>query len=241
MKTYVVRSLLALSACALVASAALAREPTQAQRTALAAAGAEIAASGYSAPRLLTLGRAQLAAGETGAAIASFERGRLLAPRSEPLRDALSEARAVAGVAAPPQGLVQRLTAWLSLREWSLIALVTACTATLSLLGLALARRRALWAAAFGATLVALGFAGVGALTAREALSRAVVVRPDASLQRSPIPSAERLRPVSEGELVTLTRQQHAGFVYVELAGGDQGWLDRSTVAPIAAPPARGS
>jgi hypothetical protein len=240
MKT-LVRTLLALCALSLVASAAAAREPGQAQNDALGSARAEIAALGYSAPRLLELGRAQLAAGETGAAIASFERGRLLAPRSEPLSEALSQARTLAGVSAPAPGLAQRLTAWLSLREWSLLALGAACSTALSLIALVLSRRRAAWAAAFGASLVALGLSGGGALCVREALARAVVVRADAALQRSPFASAEHLRPIPEGELVTLTPQRHAGYVYVELPGGDQGWLAHSALTPLAAPPPNGS
>jgi hypothetical protein len=201
-----------------------------------AGATAPDAHRGYSPSGLLALGHAQQEVGQVGAAIASFERGRLLAPRDPELREALARARADSGAQALPESPSVQLARTLSLREWSALVLGSAvATALLALAVAAFPRKRAL-AALLVAGLAAGGIALAGYVLARESLTRAIVLDPGTSLRRSPFATAKALQELGPGVEVELAAERHAGFLYVTSPTGEQGWLAAEAVAPLAAP-----
>jgi hypothetical protein len=198
---------------------------------------AEIVARGFSAPRLLALGSAQREVGALGPAIASFERGLLVAPRHERLAHALAEARAEAGLGLRAEPPLERLAHRLSMREWTALALAGALASAL-LLGAAavVSSRRRTFAALFGATLVLVA-ASVGGLRLVERdLQRAIVLERGAELKQSPFPAARGVRALAAGESVTLTSERHEAYVHVIHASGAHGWIRRNSLAAIAAP-----
>ena len=208
---------------------------------ATAAIARSIAQHGYSAPRLLDLGRAQLAAGAVGPAIVSFERGLLLAPRHSALRDELQRARDRAEVAVPSPTRLEQLAGALSLHEWSLCVFAAALLCSLLLLAVGSARKHGrAWGASL-ATVLLLGAASLGgyAIQARE-LTRGIVVSDTASLQLSPFSTAESVLPLRAGESVQLRAERRDGFVRVVHPSGAQGWVEVGALAPIAAPASAG-
>lgn len=184
---------------------------------------------------LLALGRAQREAGELGAAIATFERGRLLAPRDAALRSALREARSQAGAPSLPEPAMERAAGVLSLREWSDLTLSSTIAISALAVALAASRRRHVLAALLGAALVLGAVALTGYALAQRELSHAIVLDPGSVLRRAPSARAETTEPLVAGSEVELEGQRRAGFVYITSPTGQQGWLPADAVAPLAA------
>lgn len=197
---------------------------------------AEISARGFSAPRLLALGSAQRQVGALGPAIASFERGLLLAPRDGRLAQALAEARAEAGLAPRSEPPLERLAHRLSVREWTILALAGALASALLLLAaVVVPSRRRTFAALLGAALVLVA-AGVGGLRLVERdLQRAVVLENGTELKQSPFSGARGVLALAAGESVTLTAERHGAYVHVIHPSGAHGWIGRDSLAAIAA------
>lgn len=201
-------------------------------------AGAEqaIAAEGYSASRLLALGRAQAQAGQLGPAIVSFERGLVLAPRNTDLRSELARAEQAAGLAQGAQARPTRALHMLSFREWTFAACIGALVFSLGMIAFVFTSRlRALSGAivALGALVCALGV--VGSVSLRSELSRAFVLAPDGALLQSPFATASVVAHVQPGAAVDV-RERHGDYAYVESEHGVRGWIKRSDVTPLLAP-----
>lgn len=201
-------------------------------------------AHGYSANLLYDLGTAQLAANETGPAIVSLERARLLAPRDKGIRELLGAARDQAGIAPPPKVWHAPVTSWLSPREWGFLGLGALA---LFALGLVLFSR---WPGRRGLSVVALGASlviGAVGLTASRLAGgnpkRAIVLTDGAIARQSPFDAAAPRFSLPEGESVTLEKHQGT-YAYVRNRTGDHGWLPANSLALVASPvrkPAAGS
>jgi hypothetical protein len=190
---------------------------------------------GYAPSRLLTLGRVQLEQGQLGPAIVSFERGRLLAPRDPALREALTAARARAGLSIPaPDTWLERITQHVSLREWSLSAWASCVALSLTLLGLTLVKRRKhLFVAATLASTLALALTGGAVYATRQQLDTAYVLHEASVLRQSPFATAHVLEQLRPGEAVE-PQTQHADYVYVVSERGHSGWILKQELAQLA-------
>ena len=195
----------------------------------------DIAADGFSASRLLALGRAQLDAGRLGPAIVSFERGLVLAPRDEQLRVSLEQTRSAAGVQAPPRAWPERMAHQLSLREWAYAAFGATMLLALALVGLATGSR---WRRSFAAVLAGSGLlgavAGAGVAITSSGLERAYVLSNDSAVRQSPFSSARTIASLRAGESVWQI-EQHGGFAYIETGDGVSGWMARDDIRQLAA------
>ena len=194
-----------------------------------------VRSKGYSPARLLALGQAQLAQGQLGPAIVSFERGLVLAPRDAALRDALTKARTRAGLAEPAEvsalsGLVQHV----SLREWSYAASGCSVALGVTLLALTLAKRRRRLFAAFALTsALALAVTAGATHVARQRLSTAFALQAGTVLRQSPFATATELGKLRPGEAL-LPKHEHGDFVYVESERGQSGWVRRPELTQLA-------
>lgn len=213
-------------------------EATAPSSAALEAVRASIAESGYSAPRLLALGRAQREAGQLGAAIASFERGRLLEPRDVELYEALDAARAEAGVPAAAESRWSRAAKQVSLREWAYLGLACAFASALLLIGIGISQRqrRRLIGVLAGVLLLG-GLSVVGFTHVRGELARAIVLVDGTAVRLSPFAKAATMTELRAGEALGLTTDRHEGFLLVEHASGVRGWVAADAIAPLGAAP----
>jgi hypothetical protein len=193
----------------------------------------KLEAYGYTHGRLLELGRAQEREGKLGAAIASFERGLLLAPRDHELKEALSEARAEAGVAQERLSLLERCIFAASSREWAFAGLCGAILLALGTLAWAAdkrARRGAQGAAALGAIVLACA---AGAYHTRAShLTVAFAGRKSVAARLSPFATAEPAFTLTAGQAVE-PAQKHGEYVHVTNEEGRGGWVKASELIPL--------
>jgi hypothetical protein len=219
------------------AAAASASPPPPDATQQIAGAQRAISTHGYSAARLLMLGRIQLEHGQLGPAIASFEQGLLLAPRATALRDALSQARERAGLpAAEYRSPLSRLAHVLSIREWAFGAFASALLASLALVGWSLLpTRRGWWIGTLAFALCSGACTLSGVMLTRADLQRAYVLQDGSAVRQSPFAAATALTNLHAGESVEQL-EPHAGYVYVETEQGIHGWMARDALAPLAAP-----
>jgi tetratricopeptide (TPR) repeat protein len=195
---------------------------------------------GVSASLYYDLGAAQLAAGEIGPAVLSFERAHWLAPSDAGVASALRAAREKANLAAIDTPWWRPLRDVASPDGWALVAwlaLAFGCAgASLALLppallGSAPRARRALHGAAFagvGAFLVAaLACASLAAET-----SRGIAIGSDLALRIAPFAEAESRGSVLTGEAVRL-EERHGDFVRVRADGGRAGWVPMRSVGAV--------
>jgi hypothetical protein len=227
----------ALSLTSLSAGASLPAEPSSPSAAAITQAERAIAQHGYSGERLLALGRAQLEAGRIGPAVASFQRGLVLEPRSPELRDALAKTQAEAGIARQEQTLPERFVYALSLREWANLGLLALLVLSMTVLARAFTKLakgpiRAVTALALAAFAASAGAFMIG----ERELTRSATLQNSAIARQSPFADAEATFTLRAGESVRML-QRHGNYTYVQREPGAAGWVANRTLIPLAADP----
>lgn len=191
--------------------------------------------SGVSASLYYDLGAVQLASGQIGPAILSFERARWLAPRDAGIAAALAAARSGAGLPAHEDPLWRRARSVASPDAWTLAAGATLLVACLSGSVLLVAgggdRRRALrWVS--GTSAAAFVVASMACSSLALEAGRAVVVAPQVTLRVAPFAGSDARAAVGAGEIVEI-EAHHGEFVRVRAADGREGWAPAPDVAAV--------
>jgi tetratricopeptide (TPR) repeat protein len=174
------------------------------------------------------LGTASFAAGDTGRAVAGWERALRLEPRASDVRERLDVAGpgTIAGLAGVPS---------LSPAPLAVVALLLWAAAWLALAWLIFRRARgahiALAFTARGAA-VALG-AAVATLDARLAAHDLVVGARETRLRILPALASESQATLHAGDLARITDRE-GPWLRISLVGGRSGWTDSASVYPIA-------
>jgi hypothetical protein len=229
--------IISLIGSALCSSVAFAHEapPVTDSSGPITSEAAAITAHGFSPSRLLALGRAQLDDGKVGPAIASLERGLVLAPRNARLRAALAQARERAGLPATKhESMLSHVAHQLSLREWAYAAFASILFASVALIAWSLTSRRHWFAGLFALAGLAASVTLTGVVITRTDLQRAYVLQDGSAVRQSPFATATALTRLHAGESVE-TLEPHADYVYVETEEGLFGWMARDVLAPLAA------
>jgi tetratricopeptide (TPR) repeat protein len=187
-------------------------------------------AHGWAPGTLLDLGNAYASSGDVGHAILAYERARVLAPSDADIAANLAQARAEAGVTAPPRHAIDDQLAVLTSDDWTWLAVaggVLMC-AGLVALGWSLGRRtpRAMIVAGAVATLAC----SLAAARTAPSADRAIVVA-KAQARLAPVATADPVFSAPAGEAVAI-EQHHGDFVYVR-DGDRSGWLPRTSVEPV--------
>ncbi|HEX3904545.1 MAG TPA: hypothetical protein VH853_17040 [Polyangia bacterium] len=173
-----------------------------------------------------------LASGHPGRAILDYERARLLAPRSEVVRDGLARARAEVNLPSREPRMAGTTAQLLRTDQWGWVALVGLGLGAAGLIASVwsfLARWGLAILLVLGGALACLGFWGVVKVSPSPNL--AVVVAQDAVARVAPSAAAETSFMPPEGSLVTIERTQ--GDYSLVTAAGRQGWVRRTGVETI--------
>jgi hypothetical protein len=182
------------------------------------------------ARNLVNQGQADLARGDRARAILTFERARLLAPRSDVVRGALAAAGA-----RDPAPSIDRVVSWISPREWFSLTVVFGWVAGMSL-AVAIARERRsspVRRLALGSGMAfVLSMAGLldSSLVSR---ALAVVTGPTGMLV-APYDAAGASADLQPGAVVVMGAR-YGGFVQVRGPADARGWVSSSVVEPVVA------
>ena len=193
----------------------------------------------YSVDLLYNLGNSYARAGKPGMAVLNYERARLLAPGDPDIEANLRFVRNAARLPAEPIGRLQRAAVFFnpSTVAWAEVIGVL-------LIGIALlagrwpagrwpAGRRRWWRrSALFVGLVPIVVTVCNGVLVWPLMHDAVVVADAAPARASPVPMADQLFTLSEGETVHLTAE-HEGFVLIRTPRGQAGWVSRTSVAPV--------
>jgi len=197
-----------------------------------AGAGASASSTGYDAAQLYNLGNAYARAGQSGLAVLSYERARLLAPTDEDIEINLRRAREAAHVSPEPRGSLELL------KLPSPLGVAAVGLAGLLLVGasaIAWRRRRKrprllAVGAVVGAVLIASTASNAWLVWPK--LHSAVVIAANAPVRAAPAPLGDALFALPEAETVDITAE-HEDFVLIKTLQGRTGWLPRAAVALI--------
>lgn len=178
---------------------------------------------------LVARGQTKLAAGDRGAGVLDLERARVLAPRAGFVRSALRSA----GVSDPGSPVAQAL-AFVTSREWAMLATMLGWLAGLAFAVAILAKRsRATWKVALASTTAF--FAAMLGVAQTSHTATAVVVTPDARALVAPYGEAAAAGPLPAG-LVVVRGSEHGNFVRVRSDRGVVGWTPADNLEPVARP-----
>jgi hypothetical protein len=194
----------------------------------------------YSVATLFNQANAYARDGKIGMAVLDYERARLLAPADGDIATNLRILRQKNNLPEDPESdlatvfaLDPTVVAWLGCAGLLLIGIAVT-------VGLLQRKRRLLWSAmaACGVLMVLLEAGNAAQVWPR--LHDAVVIADDVPARLSPVSVGEPRFQLHEGERVRL-RGGHAGFLLVERASGDVGWVASDGVEAILPSPAHGN
>ncbi|MCC6640726.1 MAG: hypothetical protein IT386_06130 [Deltaproteobacteria bacterium] len=199
------------------------------------------ARQGASASLYYDLGAAQLASGDIGPAVLSFERARWLAPRDAGIESALATARERAGLTAHAVPWWLRARSLASFDEWALAAALLLFIVCGGLAAHVLAFRAFREGSRAARTLRVLTLASGAALVASviacatlvSDASRAVVIAPGVALRVAPFDGAATRAALGPGEVVRLG-DRHGEFVRADAGPGRRGWVAQREVGLVA-------
>jgi hypothetical protein len=201
----------------------------------MAARGAELPA-GYDAGQLYNLGNAYARAGQSGLAVLSYERARLLSPTDADIEANLRRVREAAHVSAETRSNLE----FLRLPSSFLVAGLILAGLTLGAASGLAWRRKIMpqrWLAAGALTGASMmGLAAGNALLVWPKLHSAVIIAAQTPVRAAPVPLGDALFVLAEAETVKITAE-HADFVLVSTALGRTGWVAQAAVAPIVPRP----
>jgi hypothetical protein len=188
----------------------------------------ELADESAQAQSFVAQGRSELQQGQRATAIVSFERAKLLAPRADFVRSALSDAN-VRAVETPTTHAVN----WIAPREWSFLLVTFGWVAGLSLV-FAIARPqngRVARGLALGAGMFfALGAAGVVESTISTRALR--VVSNATGVLVAPYRGAGATADLQSGVVVT-AGSRYGEFIQVCGPDGTRGWVTANSLEPV--------
>lgn len=189
--------------------------------------------TGYSSADLYNLANSYARAGKPGMAVLNYERASLLAPNDPDIQANLSHVRTVAHLPADsPSGFEQlaRIAAP-SVIFWVGVLGLAVFGACLIAAQLSMHYRRLLISAMLlGIGMLALPFCNAIALWPE--LHQGVVIAAAALVRVSPVPMAESLFALREGEMVRIMAE-HEGFTLIRTRAGRTGWVADANLAPI--------
>lgn len=194
-----------------------------------------LARDGYSAPVLFNLGNACYRDGQFGAAILSYERAQVLAPRDGSIAANLRLARQKTGVPAQaPNGFQQaarmaspNTLAWIG----SFSLMVICLTIGVGRLLPRFTQSRALVAVAV-ATLLAVG----ASIAIRwPDFDRAIVITAKAPARIAPASTAAESFALRAGEAVTV-QKLYGQFILARTSDGRSGWVSRNEIGRVFVP-----
>jgi tetratricopeptide (TPR) repeat protein len=195
---------------------------------------------GVSAPLYYDLGAAQLADGQTGPAVLSFERAHWLAPADPGIAAALSTARSKAGLPAAQRAAWRTTRNALGPDAWAVaaaLALVVACAGVSlwiveSERPLATSRARGALHALTAVAAAAFLVAALACVSLSTETTRAVALAADLTLRIAPFDAAESRGTLTPGESVRV-EERHGDFVRVRAEGGRTGWVPERGIGPV--------
>ena len=198
------------------------------------------AAPGYSAAGLYNLGNSYSRAGKPGMAILNYERAALLAPNDPDIEANLRFVQGAAHLPVDSRSTLDRVAMsaspfWLS---WAAVFAVVCAGASLVASRLS-PRYRALRFVAVAAGLGLLTWTACSAISLWPTLHDGVIITASTPARVSPVPMAESLFVLAEGERVRI-EAEHEGFTLIHTHAGRSGWVADSNLAPIV-PRERGS
>jgi hypothetical protein len=190
--------------------------------------GHELGVESAQARSLVAMSHEELRSGERAQAAVSLERAKLIAPRADFVRSALSAAN-VRDAESP----TVRAIRWLAPREWSFLLVVFGWAAGLSLalaIGVKQSTRVAGRSALVAGLLFAVSASGVveSSLTAR-AMS---VVRSATGVLVAPYQGAGAAADLVPGVVVNVAAR-YGDFIQVRDPNGAQGWVVANALEPV--------
>jgi hypothetical protein len=188
----------------------------------------ELSVASAQAQTLIAQGRSELRQGSRAQAVLSFERAQLLAPRAEPVRSALRDAK-VQDVAAGPTEAPH----WVAPREWSFLLVMFGWLAGLSL-AVAIARqedRRSALRVAFAAGSLFL-LSAVGVVQSTISAHALRVVSSATGVLVAPYPGAGATADLAPG-VVVATGSRYGQFIQVCGPNGTRGWVTGNVLEPV--------
>jgi hypothetical protein len=196
-------------------------------------ADAEATPAGYSAAGLYNLANSYARAGKPGLAILNYERAGLLAPGDPDIEANLRFVRTSAHLPVDSRNTIDRLArvgtpfvlSWIGVFGIVLIG-ASAVAAQLS------SRHRRLRIAALLLGFVMIGSAICSGAALWPTLHSGVVIAASTPARVSPVPMADSLFVLQEGETVKISAE-HEGFTLIRTAAGRSGWVANSQLAPI--------
>jgi hypothetical protein len=188
---------------------------------------------GYSAAGLYNLANSYARAGKPGMAILNYERASLLSPGDPDVQANLRLIRASAHLPSETPDTLDRVAGIASPFWISWIGVVGLTLLGASLIAAHLSSRHRLvrgTAMLLGASMIGLTICSALALWPR--LHQGVVIAAATPVRVSPVPMADALFSLPEGEKVKITAE-HDGFALIETRAGRAGWISGSNLAPI--------
>lgn len=199
-----------------------------------------IDSEGSSASLLYNLGNSQFQLGDHGAAILSYERAKLIAPRDPDLLANLILARKAATVFPDIKynPWLDRMLGFLSRDEWSWWVVVAAFWIGVMAISGNFARNARPWlrklrwgSMLISAIIILLG--GVILFLRRDEGLRGIVISESAAVRLSPFEKAEAVGNPGAGRSVQIGEKK-GEYYFVQVPGTDlQGWMDRTEVKRI--------
>jgi hypothetical protein len=184
--------------------------------------------SGYSAAALFNQANAFARDGKPGLAVLNYERAQLLAPNDADIAANLHFVRAKAGLPDSPEKWLARSLTCARPNSLAWTGCFGLALAGVSLLLIRFSPRRRWGLAALtcvGALLVATAIGSAVVMWPR--VHDAVVIHGDAPALTTPVPAAEPLFKLREGETV-MVRAEHQDFALVQTLAGRSGWVPRA-------------
>jgi hypothetical protein len=187
----------------------------------------------YSAAGLYNLANSYAIAGKPGMAVLYYERARLLAPNDPDIEANLRYVQASSRLAPESSSWIERVGAvgspnelsWAGVIGWSIMGISMVAGRRYS--GYRWTRRIAF---ILGSALIGLTVSSGLLLWPR--LHQAVIVKDAAPVLVSPVPMADTLFVLPEASTVETTAE-HEGFVLVQTASGQTGWVSRANLVRV--------
>ena len=190
---------------------------------------------GYAAAVLFNLANAYAQSGETGQALLAYERAQRLAPSDADISGNLELIKKESGLFPKEPSKAERFFAFLTLQQWSLLALCSLATLALfQLIALKYKFGKQTTITVVTLSVLALSFGSTGTFFQYRYFNPSVVIAKDVRLLVSPFTSATSVGALQEGRLV-YPQKHHNEFIYVTDEIGRRGWIAASSVEAVVA------
>lgn len=195
-----------------------------------------ITENGYSAALLYNLANTYAQNGETGKAIVSYQRAKLLDPGDPDIQGNLEAVNKKAGLFDKESPFLNKLTNLLTFNQWCIFSLgcftifVAASAGALFLPGW-----KGLSKTAAPIALILAVISLFPALASYHPYTSGVIVKPETTLLISPHDKAAANGSLREGRLVNLVKE-YKNFCYIEDSSGRTGWVNKQAVEAIIPP-----